>query len=413
MYLFKKIIFLLFQLSCIGAHGQWVLQNREISGPNWYDIKFINRNTGWVCGIRTIMKTTNGGNNWIQQLTPAPNKEFYEIFPIDSNLVYCVGTSETILKTTNGGNNWIAIRNGPMYQGQSYLSLFFTSKDTGWIAGEQYIYKTSDGCATFDSTYLNYWLYDLYFINSNTGLGVGAGGYVFKTTNGGTNWNEINIIPKPLGHIYKLSVINNKYCYFVERGRDFYKSTDFGDTWDSICSVPYFEQVNPDCCFFSSISTGWVGGPGRLLKSTDGGYTWKQEYLQYGFQVLTMYFLNDNTGWVAGGKATIMHTTTGGEPLLNVANTGNEIPASYSLEQNYPNPFNQLSIINFKCSIGGYISIVLYDLLGKEVKTLVNEYKQPGTYQVSFNAEGLSSGIYFYKMTAGDFSETKKMILIR
>jgi len=89
------------------------------------------------------------------------------------------------------------------------------------------------------------------------------------------------------------------------------------------------------------------------------------------------------------------------------------IPNDFSLEQNYPNPFNQLSIINFKCSIGGYVSIVVYDLLGREVKTLVNEYKQPGTYQVSFNAEGLSSGVYFYKMTAGEFSETKKMILIR
>ena len=86
---------------------------------------------------------------------------------------------------------------------------------------------------------------------------------------------------------------------------------------------------------------------------------------------------------------------------------------NFRIINTYPNPFNQSSIVNFKCSISGNVSIVVYDLLGREVKTLVNEYKQPGTYQVSFNAEGLSSGIYFYKLIAGDFSETKKMILIR
>jgi hypothetical protein len=59
------------------------------------------------------------------------------------------------------------------------------------------------------------------------------------------------------------------------------------------------------------------------------------------------------------------------------------------------------------------IKFVIYDILGRQVKTLVNEYKQAGTYQVNFNAEGLSSGIYFYKMTAGDFSETKKLVLVK
>ena len=91
----------------------------------------------------------------------------------------------------------------------------------------------------------------------------------------------------------------------------------------------------------------------------------------------------------------------------------NEIPETFALEQNYPNPFNQSSIINFKCSVSGIVSIVVYDLLGREVKTLINEYKQPGTYQINFNAEGISSGTYFYRMTAGNFSQIKKMILIK
>ena len=86
---------------------------------------------------------------------------------------------------------------------------------------------------------------------------------------------------------------------------------------------------------------------------------------------------------------------------------------NFRIINTYPNPFNQSSIVNFKCSISGNVSIVVYDLLGREVKTLVNEYKQPGTYQVSFYAEGLSSGIYFYRIETNNFISTKKCVLLK
>ncbi len=93
--------------------------------------------------------------------------------------------------------------------------------------------------------------------------------------------------------------------------------------------------------------------------------------------------------------------------------TSEVIPEIYELKQNYPNPFNSITNVQFQIIYSGIVKIKVYDLLGREVKTLVNEYKQPGTYQVSFNAEGLSSGIYFYKMTAGDFTDVKRMVLVK
>ncbi len=102
-----------------------------------------------------------------------------------------------------------------------------------------------------------------------------------------------------------------------------------------------------------------------------------------------------------------------GNPGTTSVQPISEAISDYSLEQNYPNPFNQSSVINYKCQISGFVKIVLFDLTGKEIKTLINEYKQPGTYKVRFNAEGLSGGIYFYKMTAGDFSDVKKIILLK
>ncbi len=98
---------------------------------------------------------------------------------------------------------------------------------------------------------------------------------------------------------------------------------------------------------------------------------------------------------------------------VSVFNISNEVPTSYSLGQNYPNPFNQTSIFKFQCSMKGHVNVSVYDITGREVSTLVNETLQPGTYEVRFDGSELNSGVYFVRMTAGDFSETRKMVLLK
>jgi subtilisin-like proprotein convertase family protein len=90
-----------------------------------------------------------------------------------------------------------------------------------------------------------------------------------------------------------------------------------------------------------------------------------------------------------------------------------EIPNYYSLSQNYPNPFNPSTTIKFTLPKGDNVKLVIFDALGREVKTLVNEYRSIGVYNVSFDASTLSSGIYFYRLTAGEFTDTKKMLLVK
>jgi hypothetical protein len=92
---------------------------------------------------------------------------------------------------------------------------------------------------------------------------------------------------------------------------------------------------------------------------------------------------------------------------------GTGIPNNYSLSQNYPNPFNPLTQITYSMPKTTDVTIKIYDLLGREIATLVNEKKQAGDYKVTWNAEGLASGVYFYRMVAGEYIQTKQMILIR
>jgi hypothetical protein len=95
-----------------------------------------------------------------------------------------------------------------------------------------------------------------------------------------------------------------------------------------------------------------------------------------------------------------------------VSETGN-VSAQYSLTQNYPNPFNPSTVISYQLPAGSFVTLKVYDILGREVATLVNEVKPPGTYTVRFDASGLASGVYVYRLTAGDFVQTCKMLVIK
>ena len=103
------------------------------------------------------------------------------------------------------------------------------------------------------------------------------------------------------------------------------------------------------------------------------------------------------------------------EPVIPVGikNISSSVPDKFVLEQNYPNPFNPGSIIRFKIKESGFVNLKVFDAAGKGISTLVNENLKPGEYETTFDGSKLSSGIYFYRLTAGDFAETRKMLLVK
>ncbi len=128
------------------------------------------------------------------------------------------------------------------------------------------------------------------------------------------------------------------------------------------------------------------------------------------------YYTDNSTGCtMTGGSAqanrpnTCFTFTTG----VGVNPIGLEIPKVYSLSQNYPNPFNPSTKINFALPKQGFVTLKIYDVLGREVRTLVNEVKSAGNFTVDFNASEYSSGVYFYKLESNGFSDIKRMMLIK
>jgi hypothetical protein len=99
--------------------------------------------------------------------------------------------------------------------------------------------------------------------------------------------------------------------------------------------------------------------------------------------------------------------------ITSVQTTSGILPTEFNLKQNYPNPFNPTTNIKFDVAKLSNVKIVVFDVMGREVQTLVNESMKPGTYETKFDGAKLTSGVYFYKITAGDFSQTKRMLMIK
>lgn len=401
--------------------SQW---HQQPSGVSSYlrDLEFINSKTGWVCGDGgTILKTTNGGINWVQQ-SGIPNKALFSIHPVDSNVVYCVGWYETILKTTNGGGNWQIIRNAPVGTGNSYFSVFFYNENLGWIGstniGLAKVLKTTNGGKNFTETICDVINKDLYFKDSLNGIGVSEATYISKTSDGGNFWNSFPIAGT--GNPFKISILNdNQTGFIVASGPNniVYKTTNFGSTWDSVGYVPesVSHKFQIQCSEFISDSIGWAGcTDGYLFKTENGGKTWRRQNETKNLYTQDIFALNDTIAWLCGGFGSVYHTINGGDTIVSIKQISSEVPIEFELKQNYPNPFNPKTKIPF--SIAGKkseVKIIVYDALGKLVKELFKGDLNNGFYEVDWDASNLSSGIYFYSLITSNYKETKRMILLK
>ena len=157
---------------------------------------------------------------------------------------------------------------------------------------------------------------------------------------------------------------------------------------------------------------------GNVLKTTNGGVSWNVKKLYTNGQLRSIVAFDTNNIWVAGDNGLIISTVGGGVITGITSDNTNIFPQNYLLSQNYPNPFNPQTKIKFDvpANVKGQTSnvkLIIYDLLGREVTTLVNEELKPGTYEADWDGSNYSSGVYFYKIISEGFVETKKMVLMK
>lgn len=405
----KKLVALLLFLICSTLNAQWVWQNSGTENAI-RDVQFINSQTGWACGDNIIYKTTNAGTNWAINFSDTDGL-IQQIYPVDSMVVYAVGWFQKILKTSNGGENWITIRNGQPSSG-TFEGVYFVDQNTGWLCGSLKILKTTNGGETFDSTYIPSDLNDIHFRNANDGIVSGNVLAFYRTTNGGSNWSKI-VMPANQGHNFnRISVVRDTIVYLVGHGKKVFRSSNYGLNWDTVGAISQADEIY--CSNFPSNDTGYAGGTfGEFFKTTNGGRTWRLENTTSftGF-IRSVFFYNNTTGWLVGGGGRIQYTTSGGQTDVKLISS--IIPSDFILNQNYPNPFNPVTNITYEIKKSSKVEIKVYNSLGKEMQILVSEFQNPGKYQITFNAENFNSGMYFYTLISdGKNIATKKMILLK
>ena len=409
------------QVSCFAQSG-WIVT--QLNPQNdLMDVIFVNSQTGFMVEKWTfttpgsrILKTTNGGVNWFNNYEPT-NSGVADIFFLNSETGFAAGTR--LHKTTNAGINWSLVDGGIMLGVVN--EIFFINELTGWSANYSTsvsaIYGTTNGGLNWIQQHSSagYGMRSIYFTSPFNGYAAENGinsAKIFRSTNGSQWLSESKDI---IGE--SVFFVNASTGYISGSDTDFYgyilKTSDSGNNWFVSLRGDLFNEINS--VHFPSINTGYATGGTGVYKSTNTGNNWVYQPLSGIFTLQSIYFLDENTGFACGTFGTFIKTTTGGISSVSLINS--ELPLQYSLSQNYPNPFNPSTTINFSIpaveTSRWVVSLKVYDISGREVATLVDQQLTPGTYSVEWNASNHPSGVYFYKLSSADFTQTNKMILIK
>lgn len=232
-----------------------------------------------------------------------------------------------------------------------------------------------------------------------------------KSTDNGTNWNSVTVGYSPFP-IFRNIVWNSSDLVFAATSIGVLNSFDNGTSWSQVSGSLPTNDIR--CILKVPNGSIYIGtGNAGIFKSNNNGEFWSQ--LNDGLSDLAVNTLAlDSMGYLwAGTEEGVFKSSS---IVVDVSESVSEIPKVYLISQNYPNPFNPSTKISWQAPVSGWQTLKVYDVLGNEVATLVNEYKPAGSYEVEFYVAHESiraSGVYFYKLQAGNFVQTRKMILLK
>ncbi len=424
----KKLLVLLAMLFAMNASGQWV----QISNPGTYTMSlaisganlFAGTYDNYISPHGAVSISTNYGTSWSQ--TALNDNIVYSLLVSGPNLF--AGVYGGVYLSTNNGSSWTAVNNGISNYYITNLAISGTNLFAGGyqpgLVCEIFLSTNSGTNWTSVSSGLPYSHVNTIAVSgTNIFAGFSYDSGIRLTTNYGTNWIAVNNGLTGLT-VKSIAVIGTKlfatsFNYSNNSGCGVFMSINNGTNWTSVNNNLPNLKVNTLAISGTYLIAGCDSG---VYISSNYGGNWSNINLgfPYGTSVAMLYTTNN---YLFATTTTQLNNNLWRRPIseiLGVNNINTQSPSKYSLSQNYPNPFNPVTIIRFSIPAvdsrlrgNDRVLLKVYDILGKEVQTLVNESLQPGTYETSFDGSSLTSGVYFYKLITNEFTETKKMLLIK
>ena len=387
-------------------------------------LSFVDSLTGWAAGDSgTIIRTIDGGRNWEVQNSTIQTF-ILDIFFLNKDLGWALSIKDEfpfnsiILKTTNGGDLWVA-ENFPD-SSKLLRTVFFIDSLNGFVGGS-YIGYTTDGgnnwaAAAIDSNMISSFpIYNFSFYNNYFGYACGGridvAGVIWQTTNSGLNWIAKSVSSDEVFDLFILDSLNAITLSGDPEG--FYPvgritSTNAGMTWnyDTLSFVGISFAID-----FRMYNEGWSASGYKFILTTDRGETWGEFETPDSSIIYDLQFTDPRNGYAAGLNGVILKFN----PTLAEVKTESEFLDDFVLFQNYPNPFNPTTNISFYLGKTDMVTLTIYDYLGKEITTLINEESVHGSYELQFNPKlfQLASGIYFYRLKTGKKVQTRKMVYLK
>ena len=409
------------QPSCLTVMGNmstpvtrvWTEQTSPVTTA-LYSVSAVSNDVAWACGAGgKVIRTINKGATWTNVSGNLPTSyAFYNIFAWDANTALATASptaGDYVYRTSNGGANWTEVFN---LAGGFGNGLWMTDANTAYhvgdpVGGNWMLKKSTNGginwvdWATVPSTAAG-WNNAFMIVGNNVWMGTNAN-YLMYSSNLGVNWSQ------------QTTTFTNQYAVWFNSaavGLCAYNTlnvtTNSGQNWSALAS-----PLAANAGGITGAGNEWFVAPQStaVYYSANNGANWSTGYTapDGAFYHITMSRAG-NTVWGVRSNGKISRY---GTPLTAITPITVTIPENYSLSQNYPNPFNPMTKINFSITKSGMTTLKVYDLLGKEVSTLINQNMSAGTYAVDFDGAKLSSGVYFYRLEVNGFSEVKRMTLLK
>ncbi len=369
-----------------------------------------------------IWRSTNNGTNW--SLIGLNTKEVRSLAVSGTNIfasIVDLNNPVGVYISTNNGTNWTqtALNNLDVDA--------LTASGTNIYAGTELgVYHTSNNGANWTFLGLaDQYVHSLLVVGSSIYAGCDVwggtyGGGVYASGNNGATWNFIGLYNSDVNAL--AAVGNTVYAGIDYIGTNngtggVYVYNNSGTSWSSLgIGNEWIEAlaVSGNNLFSGSSASDYpTFGTGGVYLSTNSGSAFipiNQGFYNEDMRIASLLIANNyifsGCSWRGVWRRSLSE-------IINVQNISTEIPTKYSLSQNYPNPFNPSTSIEFDVVQTADVNISVFDILGKELEVLVNEKLQPGSYKTEWNGAGYSSGVYFYRMKSGNFSQTKQMMLIK
>jgi hypothetical protein len=376
--------FTIVSISCLGDLG-----SKLYAGKGKYNL---------YGNLRGLYCSSNNGDSWYSIDT---NRTYYTF--VKSGAKLYAGAYNGVY-TTDSTGWWYSLNlsNHDVYS--------IASSDNSIVAGCYYdgIYLSTNNGQNWINTNFPY-SYPHYVAISGTNIYANAyynsSDKIFKTTNNGTNWTQLSL---SVDNIISLLASGSNILAGTVTGyynsANLYLSTNDGANWNGALGQKAYSLTNSGNIIIAGTDNG-------VYVSTNNGSHWTQR--SQGLNNNRVLSVNISNGYVFAGTDTSSVWRRPYSETIGIRNINSNIPDKYSLSQNYPNPFNPNTIIRFQIKDARFVSLKVYDILGKEIETIVNEKLKAGIYETTFNGSNYPSGIYFYKLMMDNFSETKKMTLLK